>query len=399
MNMARNIGLLSNDNGTVAPMFGLITMALVFVLGVSIDGSRAYKASTQVSRALDAAAMASAREMRHNASASDAELQALAAKYFDANMKIAGVADVVYDPLALRSDRVAGSVTVDVNTRLPTTFGKLMAVDEIALSKSSTAIDESKDIELSMMLDVSGSMGGSKIADLQLAAKSLVSILIGANSSGAKNRIAIAPYSTAVNVGSYSGKATGLFDANTCVTERSGANAYKDKGPNGGLLNKKSTNCPDSEIVPLTKSESSLNSHISGMTPGGMTAGHLGIAWAWYLISPEWASFWPSESAPKAYSDPRVKKVAVIMTDGEFNTSYESANGDSKAQSEKLCDGMKAVGITIYTVSFQAPATALPILQYCASTSDHFFDATSGEALTQAFQEIAKSLSSLRLSG
>ena len=183
------------------------------------------------------------------------------------------------------------------------------------------------------------------------------------------------------------------------MTERTGANAFKDKGPNGGLLNKKTTSCPSSEIVPLTKNRSTLSSHISAMTCGGSTAGHLGIAWSWYLISPEWASFWPSGKYAKALQRSRVKKVAVIMTDGEFNTSYETGNGNSKTQAEKLCDGMKAVGITIYTVSFQAPATALPILEYCASSDNHFFDATDGDALLQAFQEIAKSLSSLRLSG
>jgi len=61
-------------------------------------------------------------------------------------------------------------------------------------------------------------------------------------------------------------------------------------------------------------------------------------------------------------------KVAIIMSDSEFNTSYESANGGSKAQARELCDNMKAAGLRIYTVGFQAPATALPILQYCATS-------------------------------
>jgi hypothetical protein len=80
------------------------------------------------------------------------------------------------------------------------------------------------------------------------------------------------------------------------------------------------------------------------MQAGGMTAGHLGIAWAWYLLSPEWDRVWPSDSAPRAYNDPDHMRVAIIMSDGEFNTSYESANGGSEAQARELCDNMKAKG-------------------------------------------------------
>lgn len=399
MKQKKNNGFMSNVGGTIAPLFALLAVAILLVTGIAIDGSRAYHASTKVAMAIDAAAMAAAKELRHNSLITDSDLEALAKKYFDANLQNSGGVGVVYDQLTLNSNRVEGSVTLNVDTRLPTTFGRLMSTSEIALPKTATAIDESKDVELSMMLDLSGSMGGSKISALQVAANGLVDILLGANEIGAKNRIAIAPYASAVNVGSYSGPATGILDSNTCVTERPGAGAFKDKGPGGGLLKKKSTDCPASEIVPLTDDEPKLTGHISAMTPGGWTAGHLGIAWSWYLISPEWASFWPAESEPKPYSDPRVMKVAIIMTDGEFNTSYEAENGNSKTQAEKLCDGMKAAGITIYTVSFQAPVTALPILQYCASSTNHFFDAQSADGLLQSFQEIAKSLSALRLAG
>lgn len=391
-------GFVSDAGGTVAPIFGLMTLVFMFVIGVTIDGSRAFQASSEVTTALDAAAMAAAKEMRNNSAVTDDELQALAATYFASNLEVTGGVGIIFDQLTLTSDRVKGSVTLSVDTRLPTTFSRLLAVNEIQIPRSATAIDGTREIEMSMMLDLSGSMVGGKISDLQVAAKELVKIVLGANDMGAKNRIAIAPYSSAVNVGSASGPITGLFDSNKCVTERTGSNAFKDKGPSGGLLNKKTKSCPASEVVPLTDNESRLTDHISAMQAGGSTAGHIGIAWSWYLISPEWASFWPPESTPKPYSSD-VMKVAMIMTDGEFNTSYESGNGDSKTQSEKLCDGMKAAGITIYTVAFQAPASAIPILKYCASSEDHFFDAQNGDNLLQAFREIARRLSLLRLAG
>jgi len=86
------------------------------------------------------------------------------------------------------------------------------------------------------------------------------------------------------------------------------------------------------------------------------------------------------------------------MTDGEFNRSCEPVNGSSQVQAQKICDNMKTSGITIYTVGFQAPAGALAILQYCATTPTHFFDAKNGNQLRETFQKIAKELNGLRIS-
>ena len=51
----------ANRGGTVGPIFGLLAVVLVLVIGVGIDGSRAYKASSHVAMAIDAAAMAAAK--------------------------------------------------------------------------------------------------------------------------------------------------------------------------------------------------------------------------------------------------------------------------------------------------------------------------------------------------
>ncbi|MDH3266119.1 MAG: pilus assembly protein TadG-related protein [Gammaproteobacteria bacterium] len=396
MNRVARKRFLSDREGTIAPLFGLSLLGFMFVVGIAIDGSRAYQASTEVTTALDSAAMAAAQEMRNNSVATDAELQSLAASYFSANLETTGGVGIVFDQLTLSSDRSNGSVTLTVDTKLPTTFSSLLGVSEIDIPKSATAIDGTREIELSMMLDLSGSMAGSRISELKVAAKELVRIILGANEMGAKNRIAIAPYSTSVNLGDYARKAKGDDGLNSCVTERTGANAFTDKGPTGGLFNSDANSCPASAVMPLTDNKSQLESHISAMQAGGWTAGHLGIAWSWYLVSPQWASVWPEASTPNSYSSD-VMKVAIVMTDGEFNKSYEPQNGDSEQQSKKLCDGMKAAGITIYSVAFQAPASALPILQYCASSNNHYFDAANGENLLQSFREIARRLSLLRL--
>ena len=60
---------------------------------------------------------------------------------------------------------------------------------------------------------------------------------------------------------------------------------------------------------------------------------------------------------------------------------------------------MKAAGITVYTIAFGTDITPASKndLEACASSQQHFHDAQDGDALKQAFQTIAISLSQLRL--
>ena len=169
-----------------------------------------------------------------------------------------------------------------------------------------------------------------------------------------------------------------------------------------------------SSVQPLTKDKSTLLSKISGLTAAGGTAGHLGTAWAWYTLSPNWNSLWSgNEAAPYGAADRR--KIAVLMTDGEYNTQYNSngiavdANKTSNCtnaankpdcstgQAGALCTAMKAKGITVYTVGFGSGMTntAKQTLRDCATDSTTYYDAYDGEQLKQAFRDIALKLSSL----
>ena len=173
-------------------------------------------------------------------------------------------------------------------------------------------------------------------------------------------------------------------------------------------------------IAPLTNDKSSLLTIVSNLKAAGGTAGHLGTAWAWYLLSPNWASLWPS-STPAPYGT-TVKKIAILMTDGEYNTQYDSngisvnqnsyptcsgaANGCSTTQARALCTAMKQQGISVYTIGFDLGGnqTAIDTLSQCATAPAtptdpvQFYNVTSGVQLQQAFHDIALKLTSLYLS-
>jgi len=70
------------------------------------------------------------------------------------------------------------------------------------------------------------------------------------------------------------------------------------------------------------------------------------------------------------------------MTDG--NNNFGSDDVATKA----LCDSIKADGVEIYSVAFEAPSGGQALLQYCATDESHYFDAENSDEFLAAFDEI-----------
>jgi len=141
------------------------------------------------------------------------------------------------------------------------------------------------------------------------------------------------------------------------------------------------------------------------LSTAGSTAGHIGTAWAWYLLSPNWSNIWPAASKPGNYADlkavnskgyPVLQKYAILMTDGDYNLQYSSTS--SLNQAKTLCTNMKAAGITVFSVGFMVSSAAKSFLTSCATSADYYYDATNGDKLRSAFRDIALKISTLRLS-
>lgn len=155
--------------------------------------------------------------------------------------------------------------------------------------------------------------------------------------------------------------------------------------------------CPSASVMAMSENKATLKSTIDSYSTGGMTAGHLGAAWAWYLVSPEWKDIWPSQSEPVAYNTSNVTKAVILMTDGIFNQQYVGSNGNSANQARSICAEMKAKGVVVYAVAFQAPSAAQNLLRECSTSESYYFPADNGDELRLAFQKIALKLNNLRL--
>jgi Flp pilus assembly protein TadG len=211
------------------------------------------------------------------------------------------------------------------------------------------------------------------------------------------------------------------LETSDCVSARTGTEAYTDASPGSAEVgtNYPSGACPSTPIMPLSSDKSGLKALINDLSVGGGTAGQIGIAWGWYTVSPNFNSLWPSQPAGP-YSPPETLKAVIIMTDGEFNTIYNSGvisrdsgngsnndqinqnatNGDPFAQAESLCSGMKAQSVVVYTVGFQISSRgdAQQMLTDCATSPDHVFMPSSGGDLSEAFAAIGRDITRLRIS-
>ena len=278
-----------------------------------------------------------------------------------------------------------------------------------------------------MMLDVTGSMCGSypydctsatKLDTMKEAAKDLINIVVWQDQSAFSSRVALIPFSEHVNVGNaYFSAITGTspggsFDSRTCVRERTNSNRYQPRQPNSNNgyfthFSQSSGTCkPTATIMPLTSDKAALMAHVDSFTGKGGTAGHLGTQFAWYTLHPGWGGVWGSQSKGLPYSmtqdlnehgKPKLYKIAVLMTDGEYNREY---SGDSSAtQAREFCTNMKSRGIIVYTVGFEigTSGSAYDTMQDCASSPEHFYNDSNGEQLRVAFRDIAMQVSTLRL--
>jgi Flp pilus assembly protein TadG len=407
-----------DQGGSVAIIFAICAFALAMALGLAIDVGRLVHTKSRLVSAADASVLAAARRM-HDAQLSKADLTALARSFFDANMSASGSGFGTVKAFEVAIDRQNSTVSVSVSAEVPTTFARVGGIESVSLPTVSTAAFNPMDIEVSLSLDLTGSMCSpcSKIDDLKAAANDLVDILLPVSRKANKVRVALAPFAAGINAGSFAPIVSDNHSSDGCVFERDGAEQATDAAPNSGNflkaagdrgVSRSRNNCPSgSSIVPLTDSADKLRTAISGFRTGGSTAGHLGTAWAWYLLSPEWKSVWPAESAPTNYGDAKTIKAAILMTDGIYNTfggacdracsnvSAEARNSQDLAR--RLCQGMRDKGVVVYSVGFMlSDPAAEEILRDCAGS--RFYRAENRETLRRAFSDIAQDLLNLRLS-
>ncbi|WP_420337066.1 TadE/TadG family type IV pilus assembly protein [Roseibium sp.] len=441
--------------GSILPLFGLLVILLVVIGGAAIDVSRAINAREKLSYAIDAAALSVATELSIR-EMSDSQILSHLENSFQANLGPSEWRQEAIDNIAFNVDPNNGTVVISSRSSLPNYFidmggyGQKAFGPEIFKFGTSAQTTYSRfNVEIAVALDVTNSISSvpGGLQTVKSAAQDLVDILISdkATPSTAKAKIALIPYSWGVNARDYVSRLVdGRKDGSRCITDRHAKSRYTE----GPYLNSKGsggfnqgaqrffyisynrwfgaqTDCPFTPVQPLTAKKRDLHGTIRNLSLIGGTGGQAGVAWSWYTLSPEWASIWPRESQPMPYdnsSRPKNRKIAILMTDGEFNTwwdwertwwgSYEwtqrahytlpTYQAPSVQRTLELCKRMKNRGIDIYSVFFETANGKTPhgtrMLQECSSGSDFYYESKNRIELKQTFQNIARKIQQIYLS-
>ncbi|TCT07275.1 Flp pilus assembly protein TadG [Tepidamorphus gemmatus] len=188
---------LTDRRGNVAILFGLLLLPMIAMVGVALDYNRAANARSKLTAALDIALLSLAR----NGHMSDAE----ARKFLEQNIA-AQLAGGSYTGEWHLVDFVQTEKTIQAAIASPveTTILGLLSIPTIDVAANSEVTREQKKIELALVLDNTGSMKGTRMLNLQIAAIDLVDTLVSAAArSGEPDavRLALVPYTMTVNVG------------------------------------------------------------------------------------------------------------------------------------------------------------------------------------------------------
>ena len=367
----RLAGFHRDTRGNIAMLFALLALPVFLVVGLAIDASRASLVRYHFQTALDSAALAVG-----SIYADHDELETIARAYVDKNFIVHGT--TVNDVSLVDNGQ---EIFITGEFTMTTYFMGLIQRGTIEVSTETEVKRAGGGLLVTLVLDNTGSMAGSRISSLRGASQTLIDELFSEENNSEDLRVAIVPYASVVNPGP---EATSLLSPlnltaldldnplgwHGCVFERSGLlNTLTDVAPvlgsywtpyiyppgddnNYNWYNADSANenyqsnngtgpnlgCP-TPIVPLTNNKATLDAAITDMVHWnrGGTLTDIGMAWGLRVMSPGVPFDESTEIDPQTiatdtplslWDSPRWRKAIVLMTDGE-SQFYDGYGSDS----------------------------------------------------------------------
>lgn len=346
-----------DEDGGMAIIAFFVFLLMLSMGGISIDLMRHEMERTTLQATLDSAVLAGAGAP---AGATKSEIKGIVEDFFLKSGKADYLDEMSEEDIIanLNSRKVPATASMTINTYLM----KLMGVSTLGAAGGATAEVRTPKLEVSLVLDVSGSMSGSKLANLKVAAKEFVTTILNSADPG-DTVISVVPFSWTVAPGEaiYTAMQANIDDTHdwsSCLRFKpaqyfdSYINPTLDPvdGPEymqqiytsryGGFDNLTSTwrscfNNDYAEVLPFSISETALHTKIDAMVASGNTSGHIGMKWGAALLDPAFQNVATAMQAPEVgvvdstltnvpalYTEPDTMKIIVMMGDGANTTSY-----------------------------------------------------------------------------
>ncbi len=171
-------------------MAAIAMVPLAVGLGLAIDFSSISNRRAELQNALDAAALAVARE---GETISDSEANRIAQQFLRANFDI--------DDVDIALVRIGTRVTVTGSLRQKLAFAGVLGYENAKISAASSADIAYNKYEIALVLDTTGSMKGGKLTAMKDAVLGLVDTMSSQIKDDEKLKFAVVPFANFVNVG------------------------------------------------------------------------------------------------------------------------------------------------------------------------------------------------------
>lgn len=341
-----------DEDGAILAFVLIMFMVMVVGGGMAVDFMNYEYRREGVQDAMDRGVLAAAalgKEARASSAAEIAAAEAQAIITVNEYIISAGydpeVLGIVVTPdFTLNSQLVAAISNFDVDTY----FLRIAGIETLNGGASSSALVSRNDIELSLIVDISGSMRGTKIENLRTSASNFVATMLSGDRPD-YTTVSLVPFSGQVSASthlinqfnynrwhSYSNCVNfDLSDYSDTNISRTTSLTQSQHWSPTWIYNRNSDWCPRSDIsiVPLSNDLAGLQTSIGNLRATGQTAAYLGMKWGTALLDPDLRPAVSSlialgdvDSAfhdrPADFNDNETLKFAILMTDGTNTTQY-----------------------------------------------------------------------------